>query len=311
MKIVEEKEARERLTMPVCIELMREAMAGLEEGKYSQPLRYITMMPGGEKFGFMPAYMGDCYGAKIVTACPNNQGTPYPSHIGYVMLFEGEHSIFAGMADASVITEVRTGAVSGVAADVLARKDAHILAIIGAGAQGRSHLAAMTVVREITRVRVYDRDPKAAARYCEEMSALYGIPIEAAGSVEEAVKEADIICTVTPSKEPYLKAEWIKPGAHINAVGAFTPNTREICSDLMAKAKLYADQAEAMKKECGEYLIPVKEGLIEESHIQGSIGDVILGRVKGRENEQEITLFDALGLAVEDVICARYLCLGR
>lgn len=311
MRIVEAEEARQRLSMSVCLDLMRTALRELEMGNWTQPVRSIALLPGGEKFGFMPAYLGNCFGAKVLSAFPQNAGTAYPSHIGYVMLFEAEHGSFIGMADASVITEIRTGAVSGVATDLLARKNAHRLAIIGAGAQGRSHLAAMTAVRDIMEVRVYDKREEAAKRYCEEMSALYQIPVTAAGSAEEAVRDADIICTLTPSKEPYLKADWIAPGAHINAVGAFTPNAREVDSALMAKAKLYADQVEAMKKECGEYLVPVQEGLFGEEHITGSIGGILAGTVPTRENETEITLFDALGLAVEDVACGRFLCRGN
>lgn len=308
MKIVDAEEVRRRLTMPVCLDLMKTALLELEKGNWMQPMRSIAMLPGGEKFGFMPAWTGDCYGAKVLTACPRNEGTPYPSHIGYVMMFDGEHGEFLGMADASVITEIRTGAVSGAATDLLARKDAHRLAVIGAGAQGRSHLAAMKAVRPVDQVRVFDLNREAAERYAEEMEKMYQIPVIAADTVEEAVRDADLICTVTPSKEPYLKAEWIQPGCHINAVGAFTPTSREVESGLMAKAKLYADQVEAMKKECGEYLIPKEEGLFGEEHIVGSIGGVLLGTVPGRENDQEITLFDALGLAVEDVACGRYLC---
>ena len=309
MKIVEGPEAGRRLTMPVCLELMRTALRELELGNYTQPLRSIALLPGGEKFGFMPAWLGDCFGAKVLSAFPQNAGTEYPSHIGYVMLFEAEHGSFLGMADASVITQVRTGAVSGVATDLLARKDAHTLAVIGAGAQGRSHLAAMTAVRDIRRVSVYDRDPAAAAGYCGEMEARYGIPVTAAPSVKEAVRDADIICTLTPSKEPYLEADWVAPGTHINAVGAFTPTAREVTSALVARSRLYADQVEAMRGECGEYLIPLKEGVIGEDHIVGSLGQVLLGRAPGRGSDGEITLFDALGLAVEDVACGRWLCL--
>ena len=309
MKIVESAEVRQRLTMPVCIELMRTALKELEEGRFTQPVRSIALLPGGEKFGFMPAWLGDCFGAKVLSAFPQNAGTAYPSHIGYVMLFEAEHGSFLGMADASVITEVRTGAVSGVATDLLARPDAHRLAIIGAGAQGRSHLAAMTAVRDIRSVAVYDQNPQAAQRYGTEMSAQYDIPVTAASCAQEAVEGADIICTLTPSKDPYLEAGWIAPGAHINAVGAFTPTTREVSSAVVARARLYADQVEAMRKECGEYLIPLQEGVIGPEHIVGSLGDVLLGRAPGRTDSQEITLFDALGLAVEDVMCARYLCL--
>ena len=308
MRIVEEAEVRRRLTMPVCLDLMRRALKELEEGTASQPLRTIVKLPGGEPFGFMPASVQGGFGAKVLAAFPQNQGTPYPSHTGYVMMFEGEHGCFTGMADATSITELRTGAVSGVATDLLARKDAHTLAIIGAGAQGRSHLAAIREVREIREVRVYDLDQGRAETYCREMSEKYGIPVTAAASAKEAVQGADIICTLTPSKEPYLEADWISPGAHINAVGAFTPTTREVTSALVAKARLYADQVEAMKRECGEYLVPKSEGLLDEDHIVGSLGGVLLGQVPGRQGEEEITLFDALGLAVEDVMCAAWLC---
>lgn len=311
MRIIEAAEVRRRLTMPVCIDLMRAALRSLEEGGYTQPLRSIAILPGGEKFGFMPAWMGDCFGAKVLSAFPQNAGTGYPSHIGYVMLFEAEHGSFLGMADASVITEIRTGAVSGVATALLARQDAHTLAIIGAGAQGRSHLAAMTLVRDIRSVTVYDQNPQAARRYCEEMGAIYHIPVTASPTVEDAVRDADIICTLTPSKEPYLEADWVSPGSHINAVGAFTPAAREVTSALVAKSKLYADQTEAMRKECGEYLIPLAEGLIGEEHIVGSLGEVLLGRAPAREREDEITLFDALGLAVEDMACGRWLCMNE
>lgn len=141
MRIVEAAEARERLTPQVCIDLMKEAFISLEGGRADQPLRSIVKLPDGESFGFMPACLGpeDCFGAKVITAFHKNAGTAYPSHMGYVMLFESRHGSFVGMADASVITEVRTGAVSAVATDLLARKNARSLAIIGAGAQGRSH----------------------------------------------------------------------------------------------------------------------------------------------------------------------------
>jgi ornithine cyclodeaminase/alanine dehydrogenase-like protein (mu-crystallin family) len=314
MRIVEAAEARERLTMDVCIPLMREALVALESGQATQPPRSICALPHDRSFGFMPAYMGDgdCLGAKVITAFPQNAGTEYPSHMGYVMIFEAEHGSFVGMADCSVVTEVRTGAVSGVATDLLARKDAHVVGMVGAGAQARSHLAAMMLVRPaIDEVRVYDIRPEAAAAYAAEMSAKYGVEVKVCGGVEQAVRDADIICTVTPSKEAYLPLEWVKPGAHVNAVGTFSPSTREVCSDLVAASKLYGDQVEATRRESGEYLVPLAEGLIGEDHIVGSIGDILLGRVPGRESDDEITMFDALGLAVEDVICGRYLVCGE
>jgi len=310
MRIIEADEVRERLTPDITIGLMREALKQLELGTAQQPLRSVHFMPGNNAFGFMPAWTADCFGAKIITAFHGNIGTPYPSHMGYVMLFESTHGAPVGMADATTITEIRTGAVSAVATDLLARKDAKTLAIIGCGAQGRSHLAAITRVRKIESVSCYDISPDAAKHYAFEQSEKHGIPVKAVDSAEEAVRGADVVCTLTPSREPYLKAEWIASGTHINAVGTFTPTTREVTSQLVAISRLYADQVEAMKKESGDYLIPLKEGVITGEHIIGSIGGVLLGKVPGRMSDGEVTLFDALGLAVEDVMCARHLLLG-
>lgn len=306
MKIIEKEQVKKVLQPKVCIELMKEALIGLEAGKYAQPPRLITIMPNTAKFGFMPAYVGEYFGAKVISAYAPNMGTKYPSHIGYVMLFESEHSTVAGMIEAGSITEIRTGAVSAAATDALARKDAHKLALIGAGAQARSHFAAIREVREITSVTVYDMFPAAAERFKADMESKYQIPVTICASVEETVKDADIICTLTPSKEPLLFASMVKPGTHINAVGTFTPTTREASSDLIAVSKLYADQKDAMKRESGEYLVPLQEGLITEDHIIGSIGELLMGKAEGRTNDEEITLFDALGLAIEDVACAKF-----
>jgi len=307
MRIIEAAEVRERLTMPVCIELMKEALSKLEAGEAKQPLRSINPIPGGNLFGFMPAWLEDYFGAKVITAFHKNQGTKYPSHMGYVMMFDSVHGVPVGMADCSTITEIRTGAVSAAATSVLAKKDAGIAAIIGCGAQGRSHLEAIRCVRPIREVRCFDIRPEAAELFAKEQGEKYNLNVQTAASVEEAVRGADIICTLTPSKEPYLKAEWIAKGAHINAVGTFSPTTRELTSELIAASRLFADQVEAMEKEAGEYLIPLQEGLITRDHIVGSIGGVLNGKIQGRRDDQEITVFDALGLAIEDVICGRYL----
>ncbi|MDK2866965.1 MAG: hypothetical protein PWP51_1334 [Clostridiales bacterium] len=311
MKIVTAEAVREKLTIPKCMAIMRDALCQLETGEAQQPLRTVEILPNGEAFGFMPAYLGntDYFGAKILTAFHANMGTNYPSHMGYVMLFESVHGAFVGMADATVITEVRTGAVSGVATDLLARKDASTLALIGAGAQARSHLRAVCEVRPIKTVFVYDLSVARSKTFIDEMTSEYPqLEFHVAKTAKEAVADADIICTLTPSQAPFLESQWVKPGTHINAVGTFSPTTREVTSELVARSKFYADQVEAMKRECGEYLIPKAEGLIDETHIRGSIGALLLGRIEGRTSDEEVTLFDALGLAVEDVACARYLC---
>lgn len=305
MLIIEEARVRELLTPDKCIIAMKEAFMDLEQGKYAMPLRSIHVMPNTAKFGFMPAYVGDYYGAKVITAYAPNMGTQYPSHIGYVILFEPEHSLVAAMVEAGSITEIRTGAASAVATELLARKDASSLALIGAGAQARSHLAAIRLVRDITSVTVYDLNGAAAEKFAAEAREKYGLPVTVCASAAEAVKDADIICTLCPAKEPYLTRDMVKPGAHINAVGTFTPATREVASDLVAASRLYSDYTESTRKESGEYLMPLQEGLIGEDHIRGSVGELLLGKAEGRVSEDDITIFDALGLAVEDVASAK------
>ena len=305
MVIIEKEQVRALLTPETCIKAMEQALMDLENGVCDMPQRLICKMPNGAAFGFMPAYVGDYFGAKVLTAYAANMGTEYPSHIGYVVLFESEHCTVSALVDAGSITEIRTGCVSAVATRLLAREDAHTLAVIGAGAQARSHLAAIRLVRDITQVHVYDLFPAAAERYAAEMTEKYGIPVKVAGSVAEAVADADIICTLCPAKEPYLTRDMVKPGVHINAVGTFSPVTREVASDLVAAARLYSDHTPATRAESGEYLIPLQEGLITEDHILGSVGQLLLGRAESRTDDTQITVFDALGLAVEDVASAK------
>ncbi len=305
MVVIEKEQVRQLLTPEKCIKAMEQALMDLESGLCAMPPRLICTMPNTAAFGFMPAYVGDYFGAKVLTAYAPNMGTEYPSHIGYVMLFESQHCTVSAMVDASTITEIRTGCVSAVATKLLARPDAHKMTVIGAGAQARSHLAAIRLVRDIREVTVYDLYPQAAERYAWEMEEKYGIPVRVASSVAEAVAEADIICTLCPAKEAYLTKDMVKPGVHINAVGTFSPATREVASDLIAASRLYSDHTPATRTESGEYLVPLREGLIGEDHILGSVGELLLGKAEGRLSREDITVFDALGLAVEDVASAK------
>lgn len=305
MLIIEKEQVQKILTPEKCLKAMKEAFISLEKGECDMPLRSIHILPNQAKFGFMPAYLPDFYGAKVISADARNMGTSYPSHIGYVILFEGEHSSVAAMVEAGTITEVRTGCVSAVATDLLARKDARTVAMIGAGAQARSHLAALRLVRDIAQVTVYDMNPAVARRYADEMTAKYGVSVTVCESVADAVRDADIVCTLCPAKEAYLTRDMVKPGTHINAVGTFSPTTREVASDLVAASRLYGDHTPSTRKESGEYLVPLAEGLIGEDHLLGSVGELLLGHVEGRVSDDDITIFDALGLAIEDVASAK------
>ncbi len=312
MEQMDKRQVLRRLSMAGCIGLMRTVLQDDAEGKSRQYLRTVTPLPGNNLLGFMPAYLGtgDYFGAKVITVFPGNHQAGLPSHQGSVLLFDAEHGALRFMADGDAITQIRTGAVSAVATDLLARPDAKRLALLGAGAQGRSHLEAMALVRRLTEVTVWDVRPENARRFAAEMAEKAGCPIRACSCAEEAVRDADIICTLTPSPTPVLESSWVKPGAHINAVGACSATARELSSDLVARCLLYGDSIESAEKESGDYLIPLSEGVIQKGHLRGTIGQLLCGEITGRTSAQDVTLFDALGLAIEDVACAKYLYLA-
>lgn len=312
MEQMDKRQVLRRLSMAGCIGLMRTVLQDNAEGKSRQYLRTVTPLPGNNLLGFMPAYLGtgDYFGAKVITVFPGNHQAGLPSHQGSVLLFDAEHGALRFMADGDAITQIRTGAVSAVATDLLARPDAKRLALLGAGAQGRSHLEAMALVRRLTEVTVWDVRPENARRFAAEMAEKAGCPIRACSCAEEAVRDADIICTLTPSPTPVLESSWVKPGAHINAVGACSATARELSSDLVARCLLYGDSIESVEKESGDYLIPLSEGVIQKGHLRGTIGQLLCGETTGRTSAQDVTLFDALGLAIEDVACAKYLYLA-
>lgn len=312
MEQMDKRQVLRRLSMAGCIGLMRTVLQDDAEGKSRQYPRTVTPLPGNNLLGFMPAYLGtgDYFGAKVITVFPGNHQAGLPSHQGSVLLFDAEHGALRFMADGDAITQIRTGAVSAVATDLLARPDAKRLALLGAGAQGRSHLEAMALVRRLTEVTVWDVRPENARRFAAEMAEKAGCPIRACSCAEEAVRDADIICTLTPSPTPVLESSWVKPGAHINAVGACSATARELSSDLVARCLLYGDSIESVEKESGDYLIPLSEGVIQKGHLRGTIGQLLCGEITGRTSAQDVTLFDALGLAIEDVACAKSLYLA-
>jgi ornithine cyclodeaminase len=173
--------------------------------------------------------------------------------------------------------------------------------------QARTHLAALREVRTLRRVRVWSRDPERARHYAAKESARHGLRIEPVATAREAVAGADLLCTVTAAVEPVLEGEWIAPGAHVNAVGACTPNARELDTAAVVRARLFVDRRESALNEPGEILTPLREGAIGEDHIRGEIGELVIGRVAGRLSPEDITLFESLGLTVEDLAAARHI----
>ena len=309
--IINQSEVAELLPMSECVAVMAQALATLARGEAIVPLRPVLWLPERVgALGMMPGYVGgdmQAMGVKVVSVFPGNHGTEYDSHQGTVLLFETKHGRLLAMMDASQITAIRTAATSGVATRLLARQGASDLAILGSGVQAKSHLAAMTAVRDIQRVRVWSRNNDHAKQFAQSQSQKHGIAVEISGSVPEAVAGADIICTTTAAPEPILHGDWLEPGVHINAVGSSVAFTRELDTAAVVKSRLYIDRRESTVNEAGDFLFPRKEGAIDESHIVGEIGEILIGTVAGRGNDNEITLFKSLGLAVEDVASAYHI----
>ncbi|MEW5919047.1 MAG: ornithine cyclodeaminase family protein [Gemmatimonadota bacterium] len=296
------------LPMASCIDLMAETLAATSRGEALLPLRQVIRLPDSPNaFALMPALLGDALGAKIITVFPGNDATPYESHIGVVLYFETSNGQLRAIIDASSITAIRTAAVSGLATQLLARRDAGDLALLGGGVQALTHLEAMACARPLRRVRIWSRSELRRNDFVRLAKARLGIDVVPSLTPRDAVRGADIICTVTSSREPVLHGDWIADGAHINAVGASLKAARELDTAAVVKSKLFVDRRESTLNEAGDFLIPRSEGAITDAHIRGEIGELVAGRVDGRGSGSDVTLFKSLGLAVEDIACAAYL----
>jgi ornithine cyclodeaminase/alanine dehydrogenase-like protein (mu-crystallin family) len=294
-----------------CVALMREALVSLAEGRVHQPLRTIVRPPDAAGImGLMPAYSSGAraaFGLKAICVFGGNAARGLDSHQGAVLLFSAESGELQAIVNASAVTAARTAAVSGVATEALARADACDLALIGAGVQARSHVEAMSHVRRIKRCRVASRNMESAQRLADELKGGYAFPFEAVATIEDALRGADLIVTATNSAEAIVRREWVREGAHINAVGSCTPNTRELDAATVAASSMFVDSVESVLNEAGDYLRALHEGVIAPGHIRAELGEVLKGTKPGRTSGDEITLFKSLGLAVEDLAAAEYL----
>ena len=304
--ILNEHEVAELLDPAGCLEAMREALGSLARREVFVPLRPVVRPPGETTLlGLMPVHRGGgrpMYALKTVAVVPGNPSRGLDPHQGTVTLFDGETGQTLAVMNASPITAIRTAAASALATQLLAREDARELAIVGAGHQAKAHLPALLAVRNFERVRI-------AGRAVEHAQALAGEhpQAEAVASPEEAVRDADVVVTVTSSAEPVVQREWLKDGAHVNAVGACFPHTRELDTATVAEASFFVDRRESAESEAGDYLIPLAEGAIRPDHIRAELGEVLIGAHPGRTSPDELTVFESLGIAVEDLYAAEYL----
>ena len=291
--------------MEGCIAAMEDALSSLARGELHLPLRTMVRPPGHDDLlGLMPSHRGGdrpLYALKTVAVVPANAARGLDPHQGTVTLYDGGTGEVRAVMNASAITAIRTAACTAVATRLLARKDARVVAVLGAGHQARAHLRALPLAGDYDEIRIVSRNPEHA-----EALAADAPNARAAATAEEAVRGADIVVTVTSSAEPVLAREWLGPGAHVNAVGACFPHTRELDTATVADAAFFVDRRESAENEAGDYLFPLRDGAIGPDHIRAEIGDVLVGNHPGRGSDDELTVFESLGVAVEDLFAAEY-----
>jgi len=281
-------------------------MIALSKGETKQLLRGIITLSEGRLFGVMPGAMGANapFGAKLISVFHDNFAKGIQSHQGLVILFDPETGAPVCVVHAGEITAIRTAAASAVATDALARKDARRLAILGYGEQAATHARAIGKVRTLESIVVWGRSRERARAFAERIQAELGVPVSSAGSVEEAVGHADIICTVTAAAEPILKGEWVRPGTHVNVVGSGYAGPVEVDNDLVVRSRFIADSREGVLSQGAEFLRAKAAGLVGDDHVVAEIGQVLAGEVEGRRSAQEITVYKSLGHVVQDLASA-------
>ena len=301
--VLGEDDVRATLDMPRCIEAMEGVLAALARGEVSMPLRTIFRVPDEAVLGLglMPAHRGGdapVISLKEVVVAPGNSARGLDPHQGAVLLHDGTTGELVAVLNASPITEIRTAAVSAVATKLLARPGARHVAILGSGVQGRSHAVAMREVLPEAELRVWSRDPAHAEALALEA---HGLPC---ATVSEALSGADVVCTCTASAEPIVTLADLEPGAHLNAVGSSGPWARELEADVVAACSLFVDRRESTVNESGDYLGAVTERGIGPDHILAELGELLVGAHPGRRSDDELTVFESLGLAAEDLAAA-------
>ena len=306
MRFIDREEVARRLSYEVCIPIVRQAMIALSKGETKQLLRSILPLSEGRLLGIMPGAMGahGPFGAKLISVFHDNYARGIQSHQGLVILFDPESGAPVCVVDAGEVTAIRTAAASAVATDVLARKDARRLALLGYGEQAGTHARAISEVRRLESIVVWGRSPERAAAFAERMRVELAVPVFAAANAREAVAEADIICTVTPAAEPILRGEWVRPGTHVNVVGSGYAGPAEVDNDLVVRSRFIADSREGVLKQGAEFLRAKAAGLVGDDHVVGEIGQVLSGQIEGRRSSEEITVYKSLGHVVQDLACA-------
>jgi ornithine cyclodeaminase/alanine dehydrogenase-like protein (mu-crystallin family) len=312
MFVLSAADLRIALPMHEAIAAMKRAFAALSDGRAEVPLRTRLRVPGaGGESLFMPAFLADpAYEAltvKIVSVFPRNAEQRLPTLHAAVMVLDPRTGRPTALLEGGTLTAIRTGAASGAATDLLARPDSRVAAIFGAGVQARTQLEAICTVRPIRTAWIYDRIPERIETFVRELAGQGPIPddLRVAASPQEAVSDADVICTATTSVSPVFDDADLKHGVHLNGIGAYRPDMQEVPTETVARALVVVDSRDAALAEAGDLIQPIQQGVISEAHIHAELGELVLGRKPGRERAEQITFFKSVGVAVQDAVAAR------
>ena len=309
IRVLSRTDVMQAVPMPLAIDLMREAFAMLSAGEVSVPVRTsLSMEELGSRALYMPAYSASAarVSLKVVVLNPANPSQGLPFIHALVMISDASTGEPLAIMDGEYLTALRTGAGSGIATQLLSRRDASVAAIFGAGVQARTQLQAVAAVRSLEKAYVFGRSRQNAELFASEMSARLGVEVVVAHD-PACLQEADIVCTSTTSLTPVFDASDLKPGCHINGIGSYRPDMTEIPAEAIQRSRLFVDQREAVLAEAGDILIPLSHGLIDEDHIAAEIGEVINCKKAGRIFNDEITVFKSVGNAVQDLVVAQHL----
>lgn len=307
MRIIPKSDVERLLPVAACVDVMRQAMIATSKGDVTLPIRQFMPVPNAPgKLALMPGTLGDpdCFGIKLVCKYDRPHGDPLGSHVGMVILFDSEKGVPLAMIEGSSLTAIRTSAASALATQLMAREDASRLAIIGNGEQALRHIDAMMAVRTITHIDIWGRDHVRATAFAEAAAQRVGLPVQAHQTAADAVQQADIICTTTAAKKAVLSGNDIKPGQHINLVGAAIPTSAEVDSLAVQRSRFVVDYRPAAMAAAGELLKAIEAGLVTQGHIAAEIGEVAEGSVQGRQNADQITMYKSLGVAAQDLAAA-------
>jgi ornithine cyclodeaminase len=297
------------LDYPGCIEAMRRAMIALSSGERPQPLRQIFTVGDGQMFGTMPGELAalSTFGAKLVSVFADPERPGCTRHQGVVVAYDGETGAVSCIADAEQVTKIRTACATAVATDALARRNAEVLAVFGTGVQANAHLRAVSLVRPFREILLWGRSPDKAREFADRIGEEIHQAITPVADAEQAARKADVICTVTSSREPIILAEWIKPGTHLNLVGSSYLGPVEVDSALVVAGRYVADYRPGVLAQGSELAVARGAGLIDDTHVTAEIGEVLAGRVQGRQSDEQITIYKSLGHVVQDLAAAMYL----